>query len=145
MAEFIQEKLEVLRGQLLEFEQLVLQKKNMDPRQDLEELFNLFQSKISTRIDGFRDFPSLFKHDFVLIDGIEIDTYIAPLIRQIWAVGIDTLNSCEENVPRGYIWIEFATSEDLREFLAIVFIDPESPAYNHAFGLEEYQEKCLEI
>jgi hypothetical protein len=45
-----------------------------------------------------------------------IDEKIAPLMKAIWDLGIQTENSCQENEP-GLIWIEFFTSRDLEIFL----------------------------
>ncbi|VBB18889.1 hypothetical protein YASMINEVIRUS_1421 [Yasminevirus sp. GU-2018] len=52
---------------------------------------------------------------------VKIDKKIAPLIKAMWDLKIRTLNSCEDNVPAGYVWIEFETSEDVRMFLNLVF------------------------
>ena len=57
-------------------------------------------------------------HPHVIIDGIEIDEEIAPLIELIWNLGLRTSNSCQDN-PAGMVWIEFA-AEDAAEFLNIV-------------------------
>jgi hypothetical protein len=48
-----------------------------------------------------------------------IDEGIAPLIRELWRAGIDTVMSCEENRP-GWMWIEFAHATGAEEFLSIV-------------------------
>lgn len=48
-----------------------------------------------------------------------IDEKIAPLIREIWMVGIETINSCEANRP-GVVWIQFASSDGGAVFLDIV-------------------------
>jgi hypothetical protein len=49
-----------------------------------------------------------------------IDRKIAPLISEIWRLGLSTLNSCENNVPQDYMWIEFADEASLRQFVTIV-------------------------
>jgi len=49
----------------------------------------------------------------------EIDTAIAPLIREIWKVGIDTFMSCQED-GWGKVWICFPDLVDLVRFLNIV-------------------------
>lgn len=51
---------------------------------------------------------------------IRIDTKIAPLIEVLWSLNIDTYNSCQDNTPRNYIWIEFRTASDCEEFLNII-------------------------
>ncbi len=48
-----------------------------------------------------------------------IDEKIAPLIREMWKAGIETLNSCEENQP-GIIWVQIASSEGCALFLDII-------------------------
>jgi hypothetical protein len=50
---------------------------------------------------------------------IEIDIKIAPLIKEIWKAGISTVNSCENNVPENYFWIQFRSSSDLEKFLIV--------------------------
>lgn len=50
----------------------------------------------------------------------EIDLLIAPLIKELWKRNIDTLNSCENNVPENFVWIQFMTSFDAELFLNIV-------------------------
>lgn len=54
---------------------------------------------------------------------IDIDKNIAELVKYIWQCRIDTDCSCENNVPRGYIWICFSTSNDAERFLKIVTKD----------------------
>ncbi|MFO1045411.1 MAG: hypothetical protein U0941_26835 [Planctomycetaceae bacterium] len=46
----------------------------------------------------------------------EIDLEIAPLIREIWLAGIETMMSCQEVSP-GIAWIEFPDVEELLRFL----------------------------
>ncbi|MCJ7571732.1 MAG: hypothetical protein MUO82_07630 [Candidatus Thermoplasmatota archaeon] len=50
----------------------------------------------------------------------EIDENIAELIECLWKLDIETSNSCENNVPLGYIWIEFLCGYDAEKFLDIV-------------------------
>jgi len=49
----------------------------------------------------------------------DIDEEIAPLIRELWEAGIETLNSCQDN-PSGFVWVQFATTTDAAAFLDIV-------------------------
>ncbi len=49
----------------------------------------------------------------------EIDEMIAPLIRETWNAGIETIMSCQ-SVPEGQVWIQFASLGDLERFLGIV-------------------------
>ena len=51
----------------------------------------------------------------------QIDTHIAPLIEAIWQSGIRTHNSCEDNIPKGYIWIAFLNEKDTIQFFNIIF------------------------
>jgi len=53
---------------------------------------------------------------------VDIDEEIAPLIREIWKAGIKTTNSCQNNWPQDYVWIEFACGTHLEMFLTNVFI-----------------------
>lgn len=49
---------------------------------------------------------------------IEIDKKLVPLMKELWNAGIRTRMSCEDNVPKGYVWIEFRSPSDLDKFLA---------------------------
>lgn len=41
--------------------------------------------------------PSEEPHQQTVVNGIEIDTEIVPLIRQVWALGIVTYSSCQSD------------------------------------------------
>lgn len=64
------------------------------------------------------------KHKTVtlIIDGYEeeIDEKIAPLIQKLSDLGFRTLNSCEDNVPSGWVWIEFVNASNAENFLNII-------------------------
>ena len=60
------------------------------------------------------------KHTTTVIDGINIDYNISELIKLIWECGINTENSCENNVPQDYIWIQFSEYDDYLHFMQIV-------------------------
>lgn len=55
-------------------------------------------------------------------DGIsgDIDLKIVPLIKKLWELGLETINSCEDNVPEGWVWIQFASPYEATKFLDIV-------------------------
>jgi hypothetical protein len=46
-------------------------------------------------------------------ESVEVDEELAPLILALSQLGIETLNSCQENKP-GIAWVEFATTADAR-------------------------------
>lgn len=75
----------------------------------------------------------------------EIDRAIAPLILEIWKAGIRTANSCEDNVPRGFIWIQFPTAQDAERFLSIIGeYEDEEPApsrYRRMMGEGEWPDE----
>jgi hypothetical protein len=50
----------------------------------------------------------------------DIDEKIAPLIKRLWDLGLQTSNSCEDNVPQGWVWIEFDSCSDAQRFLNLV-------------------------
>jgi hypothetical protein len=50
----------------------------------------------------------------------DIDLAIASLILNLWKLDIHTMNSCEDNVPKGFVWIEFVSVYDAERFLDIV-------------------------
>jgi hypothetical protein len=58
-----------------------------------------------------------FDHSTVLVEGVPIDADIAPLIEALWARGIETRNSCQDNTDDHYVWIEFASPLDASGFL----------------------------
>jgi hypothetical protein len=89
----------------------------------------------------------------------DIDEAIAPLILEIWKAGIRTANSCEDNVPRGFVWIQFPTTQDAERFLNIIGeYEDEEPApsryrrvlaeaewpgeWRYAVGLEDWAVDC---
>jgi len=49
----------------------------------------------------------------------DIDEVLAPLITEIWKVGIKTMMSCQEFKP-GIAWIEFDSVDGLLRFLNII-------------------------
>jgi hypothetical protein len=49
----------------------------------------------------------------------DIDKMLAPLIRELWRAGIETMMSCQETEP-DIAWIEFNTVEDFERFLNLV-------------------------
>lgn len=55
----------------------------------------------------------------------DVDEGIADLLLACWRLGIDTNLSCENNVPEGYIWINFDGPED-----ALLFADLAAPRYD---------------
>lgn len=59
----------------------------------------------------------LVQHDSI---GFEVDEGIAPLIQKLLRLNIKTLNSCEDNIPSGWIWIEFLSAYQAERFLGIV-------------------------
>jgi hypothetical protein len=63
------------------------------------------------------------KHPFILLidsdgDQIEIDREIAPLIQQLWDIGLETCNSCQDNFS--YVWVEFLSAQDALDFLYLI-------------------------
>jgi hypothetical protein len=50
----------------------------------------------------------------------KIDRNIAKLIECLWKLNIFTVCSCEDNVPKDYIWIEFGSGDNAECFLQIV-------------------------
>jgi hypothetical protein len=53
---------------------------------------------------------------------VKIDKKIAPLISELWKANIMTSNSCENNVPDEFIWIQFEDLRDYKKFLNIIFL-----------------------
>lgn len=64
------------------------------------------------------------RHKQVMVYGrgtcFEVDEGIAPLIERLLKLGISTINSCEDNIPEGWVWLEFAGADDAERFLHAV-------------------------
>lgn len=54
-------------------------------------------------------------HPQVDVNGVLVDEGMAPLLCAMWARGIKTCLSCQENKP-GIAWIAFLTPQDVRKF-----------------------------
>src|SRR5262245_61281766 len=54
--------------------------------------------------------------------GAEVDEELAPLIRELWIAGIETIRSCEEYPMTGKVLIEFATIGGAEGFLNAVAV-----------------------
>lgn len=69
----------------------------------------------------------------------DIDIKIAPLISEIWKTGIITYNSCENNIPANYVWIEFADYEHAKKFIDYISYDLSrtAPMYYRMMGEDE--------
>ena len=52
---------------------------------------------------------------------IEIDAQISDLMKCMWMCKIETMNSCQNNTPKNYIWIEFLYFVSLLQFHDILF------------------------
>ncbi len=66
----------------------------------------------------------------------DIDVDIADLILNLWKLQIRTVNSCQDNVPRGFVWIEFAYASGAERFLTFVAEYSEDPysVYRRMYG-----------
>lgn len=75
----------------------------------------------------------------------EVDEMIAPLILNLWRLGINTDLSCQDNVPDKWVWIMFSSANDAEYFLAIAAkefnSDPES-LYNRIRQQWECNSEC---
>jgi len=67
---------------------------------------------------------------------IEVDQNISHLLSAMWYWGIETTNSCENNFPDGYVWIEFPTATDFEKFIhrALDYQD-DTDHYNRAISI----------
>ena len=63
---------------------------------------------------------------------IDIDKNISDLMECLWVCDIQTVNSCENNIPKNYIWIEFLDFFDLERFQDILFT-----------GMDNYDERKI--
>jgi hypothetical protein len=57
------------------------------------------------------------KHVIYKDQEADIDVDIAVLVLNLWKLGIHTVNSCQDNVPKGFVWIEFLSTFDAEQFL----------------------------
>jgi hypothetical protein len=83
----------------------------------------------------------------------DIDVEIADLILNLWRLEISTLNSCQDGVPEGFAWIEFASAYDAEMFLDFVAQYSEDPdsvyarmtcAWGDDTALDWQYDPCLE-
>lgn len=72
----------------------------------------------------FKKRSNTMKHKQVMIKHgdleAKVDEKIADLILNLWKMDIITILSCQNNVPKNYVWIEFFSAEDAERFLNIV-------------------------
>ncbi|AYV84193.1 MAG: hypothetical protein Hyperionvirus19_17 [Hyperionvirus sp.] len=65
-------------------------------------------------------------HETVVLDffgnEVEIDKKISQLIQELWKADIITRLSSEDNVPEGYVWIQFDTLVDFAKFMDVIFL-----------------------
>jgi hypothetical protein len=95
-------------------------KKEIENRRETELEKHARESFHKQKMNGY-DFPSqMYRELGGTWERLGLDKKIAPLIKSLCELGIDTLNSCENNVPKGWVWIEFITSMDAERFLDIV-------------------------
>jgi hypothetical protein len=50
----------------------------------------------------------------------DVDRAIVWLILEIWRAGLHTVNSCEDNQPSGYVWVQFPVADDANAFIQAV-------------------------
>ena len=80
----------------------------------------------------------MIEHEQVILEHphtgeeIAVDRGLAPLLAALWKWNIETLNSCENNVPPDYMWIEFASSADAENFLALALSGKRDSLYQRA-------------
>jgi len=75
----------------------------------------------------------------------EIDVNIANLILLCWKLNIFTFLSCEDNVPSGWIWINFCSAQDLEKFISIISSNRDNEIYNRIYpkyGFNQEIEDC---
>jgi hypothetical protein len=88
-------------------------------------------------------------HDTVILKlngwDIDIDKKISPLISELWEAKIITSNSCEDNVPQGYVWIEFSDANSYQKFIDILFINVkyESDIFKRALSHEDIKDHWI--
>lgn len=74
------------------------------------------------------------------VRGIEVDAGIASLLRMLWDLNIETVNSCEGD-PDGRVWIEFASPDDAGRFMhTVTRFEPGVPLdglYNRMFCISD--------
>lgn len=98
--------------------------KNYPNKKIPNELMKIIKFDINNEISREKEKPhKTIKLEHFTGFTCDIDKNISRLIKYIWMCNIDTYNSCENNVPYDYIWIQFASAMDLEKFLNIIFKD----------------------
>jgi hypothetical protein len=100
---------------------ILMKNQNKLEKYNQSYFFEELITNVLDHIDSYRGDD----HDGVLLDyngmKVQIDKKIAPLMKELWEAKIETSNSCEDNVPKGYVWIEFANEQSFRRFMNIMF------------------------
>jgi len=67
----------------------------------------------------------------------EVDKELAPIILACWKLDIDTVMSCQNNVPEGFVWICFISIFDAEKFMNVVadkYQKSSKSIYNRVLG-----------
>jgi hypothetical protein len=94
-------------------------------KSEIENLYNFMlchYNMMENKLVNKKHEQVILNHPIYKID-IEIDKNIADLIEQLWKAGIQTTNSCENNIPNNYIWIQFVDSSHCNNFINILTKD----------------------
>jgi hypothetical protein len=85
------------------------------------------------------------KHPVVLLkdnydEMIEIDKNIAELIEILWKLEIRTLNCCQNNIPKDYIWIEFFDYISMMDFMDTIVENIQIDQLERILYMERYEK-----
>ena len=67
------------------------------------------------KTDKHQQVPLEYKGKIVMID-----VFLQELLPLLWKNDIDTIMCCEDNVPKGYIWIQLPNYEHVERFLTLL-------------------------
>lgn len=83
---------------------------------------------------------------------IQVDKNISVLIQTLLNIDIQTMNSCEDNVPANYIWVQLKYCKDLQKIIDKLFKDlplndelyEKSYNWKYSVLIENYNERYEE-
>jgi hypothetical protein len=113
---------------------------------DVDNLLKIFNFELKNTIHR-RD---LFlkgnkKHPVVLLkddddEMIEIDKNISELIEILWKLEIRTCNSCQNNIPKDYIWIEFFDYISMMNFMDTIIENTPTNQHKRILYMQRHEK-----
>ncbi len=62
-------------------------------------------------------------HKIINVGDMMVDEKIAPLVLLLCKMGMPVINSCEDDIPANYVWIELKNIDDITRIINILFVN----------------------